>query len=362
MKAMATIAIFAALIMLAGAAGACSAATVSTDKETYQMGESITITVTNNCRGPLALNGYWVESEKGERVYTQPVPLYNPPLRPGESATYVWDQRDSKGNGVSAGIYTIGNEYDSAKVTIDDSPILTVTTDKAEYKTGEDVLITLTNEGAVRAVLGGYTVFDEKGADVYSPPMLMFAQYLNPGESHQYVWGQVGYDGNAVPAGSYNIRVQESSVGIGIVEDCEPSASVGTDKKSYDAGEPVVITVTNTGDKTLCVSQGYQAEAADGKIIYTSNVLMYSRPLAPGESASYTWDQTDDAGNMVAPGGYRITTQYGSADIKIKAPRAAEPGAGHSIGDRAPANGGHFALKSPGAGVTPVPRAPRAMA
>lgn len=88
---------------------------VTTDKQSYQKGEPIGITITNIGEIPVAgyaqLDIYTLPPDGGRivlvfRAMAADIPdLYS--LNPGESYTYTWDQKDTHGNQVDVGEYTV---------------------------------------------------------------------------------------------------------------------------------------------------------------------------------------------------------------------------------------------------------------
>ena len=171
-KCVLAIGILAMAVLLSGVAAADGVASVSTDKKEYHEGENVSITVTNNCRGPLAFNGYWVENEKGERVYSSRITAYPVMMGPGESHIDVWSQNSDDGGAVGPGAYFIKIEQDTITVTILRSAE-DVSTDKQTY---------------------------------------------DPGESKAYVWEQTDDNGNDVLPGVYTVHVNGDSAELTIKE------------------------------------------------------------------------------------------------------------------------------------------------
>jgi hypothetical protein len=92
------------------------------------------------------------------------------------------------------------------------------------------------------------------------------------------------------------------STGFAIADNTHPqkegSGELSTDKKSYNLGETVVFTFENTGQeliRTRPVLITYWIEKANGPIVRDQYCYMPITPLVywqPGESYSWTWDQT----------------------------------------------------------------------
>ena len=106
---------------------------------------------------------------------------------------------------------------------------LTLTTDKSAYNLGEEVIITVTNDGDdVMVIPYGYQVVDEVGKLVFSPNILFFMPPLAPGETYSYTWKQICDDGTMVPAGDYTINTAWDSVEVKIFD----SSSTGRGGKN----------------------------------------------------------------------------------------------------------------------------------
>jgi hypothetical protein len=82
---------------------------ISTDKPTYVPGETIIVTIKNNLRFPLAfpdsLLGLNIENVKtGQKAGLLAAQVISE-LKPMESKTFQWDQKDTNANQVKSGIY-----------------------------------------------------------------------------------------------------------------------------------------------------------------------------------------------------------------------------------------------------------------
>jgi flagellar hook assembly protein FlgD len=313
----AVIAAFAVVVLLSGMAAAGPIADITTDKKAYQQGEDVTITVTNNCRGPMAFNGYWVDGVDGKNVYMPPMELYPVIIAPGGTHSEVWNQNGNDGAQVAPGAYTVEFEYGSAGITIEQATV-EVATDKGVYRSGEEVIITLTNNGKEAVPLNGYWVENADGKFVYAPPMPLFPQFLQPGESHEYAWAQVDESGEKVESGDYEIRIAQDSTGIRVA--APDVVTVSTDRSEYQVGDLVTVTVTNAGELPVILA-GFWVEDSKGETIYAPPMLDYVRYLQPGESFAYEWAQVDDGGEQVAPGTYSVHIQQGGVGLSIIGPQ-----------------------------------------
>ncbi|MBA3046207.1 MAG: hypothetical protein KKH41_07030 [Candidatus Thermoplasmatota archaeon] len=91
---------------------------VVTDKPIYDYGESVQITFTNVGDYTISVcTGYFVLDSNGEIVYTPNMIAFTPPLPPGSSIEYTWDQTVDDGTQVLPGTYIICTQHGS--VTID---------------------------------------------------------------------------------------------------------------------------------------------------------------------------------------------------------------------------------------------------
>lgn len=191
---------------------------------------------------------------------------------------------------------------------------MSISTDKTAYFIGEGVVITLTNEYKESVALKGYWVEDATGQAVYFPPMPLFVQYLAPGESWTYVWGQIDDSGAQVGTGFYSMNTDTDSVQIEIVN----PIAVSTDGDTFTAGEGVPVSITNTAQETVFVSGGYQVLDAAGEVVYAEDALAFMQPLLPGASIQYVWAQTTDSGEQAPEGTYVITSSGSQATITIE--------------------------------------------
>ncbi len=116
--------IIAMVIMTAGVASAEKGLTLTTDKSAYNIGEMVIITVTNNGDEFVTIpNGYVVVDENGKEIYHPNVLFYMPPLAPGETYTYRWNQICDDGKQALVGDYTIYTSWDSVEVKLFDSSL-----------------------------------------------------------------------------------------------------------------------------------------------------------------------------------------------------------------------------------------------
>jgi flagellar hook assembly protein FlgD len=349
--AIVSIAMLVIVAVFSGMANANSIASVSTDKSKYAEGESVMITITNNCRGPLAFSGYSVENEKGEQIYSPLMLGYTHIMKPGGCFTDVWMQNDNNGEMVVPGTYTVRIEQDSVQIIIlaAEEPIVELGTDQPLYATGESVVITMSNTGNVNVVVSnGYWIEDSTGATVFSPKMLAYMMPLPPGGCIEYTWDQTDDMGNQVVRGTYAICTMQDRVEITLAKGAQMQVTVGA--SMYESGESVLITLSNIGDVAGSICNGYWIEDSKGTVVYAPNMPAYMRPLPAGGSVEYTWDQTDDMGNQVAEGTYAICTIQGEITIDITTPNQ-----GMNNGQYSTSNASPESLEMPHQHFTPKP-------
>jgi len=109
------------MVFLAGLASAVKPADVTTDKETYVVGEEVTIYITNNGNQPYTIRGgYYVTTSNGEPVCDPYRAIIWIAILPGGTVTYHWNQTyansifGSDGEQVSTGEYII-RQYTTPK-------------------------------------------------------------------------------------------------------------------------------------------------------------------------------------------------------------------------------------------------------
>lgn len=83
------------------------------DKSVFDKGEEIKFTLRNGCDYPIALRNSapWIIRDKLGKVIYAPIALQViVEIDPGESKTWVWNQKDSQGNQVEPGTYSVALE------------------------------------------------------------------------------------------------------------------------------------------------------------------------------------------------------------------------------------------------------------
>lgn len=101
------IGIMALVVLLAGMASAADGLKMKTDKNNYDLGEGVVVTIKNVGGESETVPYCWIENSDGEAVYAPDVLMLENVLGPGESVEDVWDQTDDDGKQVEPGHYTI---------------------------------------------------------------------------------------------------------------------------------------------------------------------------------------------------------------------------------------------------------------
>jgi archaellin len=313
---------------------------LSTDKSTYELGENVTIYMTNIGDATLEHpNGYGdavILDIDGNPIFSGwAVDTGNSSLHPGQKVMVaIWDQHDYENKQVQTGTYVIKKEYggatDTMEFTIGKSngkKSIDVTTDKLTYSVGEDVTIYMTNSGDLTLEHSSgwddFKVIDMDGNLVFHQDCVTDAlTSLLPGETVLIgVWNQQDGQENRVEPGSYTIKKEyggatDSTTFTITGDDVQKTIEVTTDQPAYGLGDCITINITNTGDETLYHPNGwggYKIENRDGKVVYEIEVnIEMVTSLSPKETITIgTWEQVDNSGNQVQPGTYTLIKEYG---------------------------------------------------
>ena len=91
----------------------------------------------------------------------------------------------------------------------------------------------------------------------------------------------------------------------------EAETAFKTSKSIYRQGEPVEFTFTNLLESAVLLSRGapWEISRPYGTVVFSPFSTMAIVDVNPGESQTWTWDQTDGEGNQVAPGLYVVTLE-----------------------------------------------------
>jgi hypothetical protein len=195
-----------------------------TDKNTYTLGEKISIFMTNIGETTLEHpNGYGdatiMDIEANIVFNGWAVDTGNSSLWPNQKVTVgTWDQRDNDNAQVPVGTYTIKKEYGGVDATTyfiiamdDDASTIIVSTDQDAYGIGDCVVINVTNIGNETLFnpngWGGFTIEDNKGEVVYDVQInIEMLTSLKPGETKKIgSWKQLDNSGYQVQPGTYTI-------------------------------------------------------------------------------------------------------------------------------------------------------------
>ena len=85
-------------------------ATLILEKSVYERGEPIKIILKNECSHPILLKNsapWKITKESGGEVYTPIALQVITEIKPNESKTWIWDQRDNSGKQVEPGAYQV---------------------------------------------------------------------------------------------------------------------------------------------------------------------------------------------------------------------------------------------------------------
>jgi hypothetical protein len=100
----------------------------------------------------------------------------------------------------------------------------------------------------------------------------------------------------------------------------EPQITFFTDKEIYEIGEPVSITMKNSGSEVLAGSSspcGFSILDKNGDTVVSFGGLYLSTcPFEPGEEISKTWDSKSYSGVPVRPGIYTLSAEYWDENFK----------------------------------------------
>ena len=104
-----------------------------------------------------------------------------------------------------------GLVFHNQAIRADQQVCMLLETDKCVYTLGENVTITLTNNGSERVDIGGYPawqIFTYPGEEpVYPAIFASLAWYLDPGENDTFVWNQYNeFNHSFVKPGAYVVR------------------------------------------------------------------------------------------------------------------------------------------------------------
>lgn len=97
-----------------------------------------------------------------------------------------------------------------------------------------------------------------------------------------------------------------------------PSLSLASARPAYGAGEPVILTLTNTGSVEIAFGHashyGLSVTRLDGAPVYDAPAREGSGPLDPREAVEIAWGQIRQDGTAAHPGTYRISSEGTSPD------------------------------------------------
>ena len=323
--------------------------TLTTDKPVYQIGEPIQFkfTETNTTTKPIQISifagddGFNVD-QAGSLVWKSnsgaiPMVIALETLQPGDSRTFTstWDGVPETGNppvpGVMApGIFTVTNQLSpdgpSATFQIASKLSYSLTTDRSDYQIGQPVPFTLTETNATDQPISvdvaptNFTV-TINGSAVWQSDTSgsTTTQTLAPGQSiiQSGTWNGIANTGSLLGTNAWGPNFVVSSpntpagLTAGFMIDNPVSTSLSTQTADFEAGQPVILTFTETNKSsepvTVLDSPG-TFQVTDG--ITGSTVFSYTETtpssavtLQPGQSLTKTATWNLDASSDM-PGIY----------------------------------------------------------
>ncbi len=98
-----------------------------------------------------------------------------------------------------------------------------------------------------------------------------------------------------------------------------PSLTVFTEKSDYKKGEPVSVTIVNSGSTPLYFEDkyGFKVTGLSGMVIFSPVISQADIVLEPRQEAQIVWDQKNNDGRQVFDGIYKISV-HGFDDTGIK--------------------------------------------
>jgi hypothetical protein len=323
--------------------------TLTTDKSVYQIGEPIkfTFTETNTTSEPIQIaifagdDGFNVD-EAGSLVWKSnsgaiPMVIALETLQPGHSRTFAstWDGVPDTGNppvpGVMApGIFTVTNQLSpdgpAATFQIASKLSYSLTTDQSDYRIGQPVQFTLTETNvtdqpiSVDVAPTNFTVTSDGSAVWQSDTSgTTTTQTLAPGQSiiQSGTWNGIANTGSLLGTNAWGpdfvVSSPNTPAGLtaGFMIDNPISTSLSTQTPDVEAGQPVILTFTETntssepvtvldGDGTFQVTDGITGSTV---FSYTETTPATAVMLQPGQSLTQTATWNTDASTTL-PGSY----------------------------------------------------------
>jgi hypothetical protein len=163
-----------------------------------------------------------------------------------------------------------------------------------------------------------WVILDASGTTVYTPPSAGGTVTAIPGATASWAWSQLDSSGQQVPAGTYTFQIT-TSVGIFnatfTIVGGTTSGLAYTNLPQYAVGATVTLGFRNTGSTTITLANSapWFILNALGAPVYSPIYLTVLVNVPPGTSATWTWNQKNNAGVQVAAGTYtfQITTSVG---------------------------------------------------
>jgi hypothetical protein len=208
-----------------------------------------------------------------------------------------------------------------------------VARDKSSYVVGSTVTIQLTNSGTKTLTLtsmrwmvqvkdGG--TWREVFTEAAKPSTV--SNTLPVGDIATWTWNGKDNEGTAQPAGEYRVKVWVIMPIAGYQDDKVTSTftiatgwsarkeiTVTSNMTTYHKGGVVNFTIRNSGDPVALETSGFSwiiyrhtTSGPVAKSTHNSTPGAVPNPLLAGNSASWSWDMRNDAGNFVDPGDFEL--------------------------------------------------------
>ncbi len=213
-----------------------AALTVTSQKSTYAVGETVSLTATNTgqtqlaCANPPAQTIVQTHGQTGAAI-TPPTAILTvaagtaQTLAPLATLPFTWNQQTSAGAAVSPGTFQVAVACGTTSANVsfviaqagETERQATLTTSKASYATGEAVSFTFTNTGTESITCPSaapWVIKDGSGNLIFTPTSSQAAatDTLTPDQSRAYSWDQRKQDTSQVPSGNYVVTIRCTNI------------------------------------------------------------------------------------------------------------------------------------------------------
>ena len=270
-------------------------AKITVEKNRYSRGEPVNFTFTNTGTTTIG-TGLWLIYNVSKPIApVNATPIASDSLAPGESAYFSWNQKDTKGQQVPPGMYkgsaTYNNSFeaytDPFEITSCGLPKHTDQTYSSYVSEPVTFSVPLDTSKAwnVTWYLNGTQVKNDAGVTQ--------SNYNNTNAAVG-VWNVTAVADSGCDLRSWTIIWTVNDIPVRFT----------TERNNYSVGEIVVLTLTNIGKVNLTPDRWGIWNLSQSSPVYTSP-QSGNNVLSPGQSATYSWDQTDSNKTQVSPCQYR---------------------------------------------------------